>query len=172
MAPGVRMAFLFFLSGSTGQDPGPLPAGLRVVVWRPSLLRPLGTGVPAMPFAVWGVYHLLGRFGSPDYQVLSLWAEDGVVNRSCLLPAHAKFPFMAREDLQAAGLWTRPDQRGRGVALAGLQTLLARVPDRRIWYMVHEDNAASIRLAEKAGFHFHARGRKTGRGPFSPYALD
>lgn len=153
------MDYLFFTAGPRGHVAAPAP-GFRVEVWRPSPLRPLRRGLPPIPFAWWSLCDLAGVFPPGDYRVVLLHGEGGQVHRTCLLPAHDRFPFMAPGDVQAAAIWTRPDLRGRGVAGAGLAAALALVPDRRIWYMVREDNLPSIRLAGKAGFAFHARGRR------------
>ncbi|BDU75134.1 GNAT family N-acetyltransferase [Mesoterricola sediminis] len=151
------MDYLFYLREGPGAAPGP-ETGLEVEVWRPTLLRPLRAGLPLLPFAAWSAFHFARVFATRDYRVLLLAGPEGPVHRTCLLPAHFRFPFMVPGDLQAAALWTRGDLRGRGIALAGLRAALATVGEHRVWYMVREDNLPSIRLAEKAGFAFHARG--------------
>jgi len=153
------MDYLFFTTGPRGDVAAPAP-GFRVEAWRPSPLRPLRRGLPAIPFAWWSLCDLAGLFAPGDYRVVLLHGKEGPVHRTCLLPAHYRFPFMAPGDVQAAAIWTRPDLRGRGVASAGLAAAMALVPDRRVWYMVREDNAASIRLAGKVGFTLHGRGRR------------
>jgi ribosomal protein S18 acetylase RimI-like enzyme len=67
-------------------------------------------------------------------------------------------------DLQAAAIWTHPEFRGLGLGRRALEQALGlwRRPDRLMWYMVRQDNAASIRLAEKAGFRLAGRGEKRG----------
>lgn len=151
------MDYLFFLREGAGDGPGP-GAGLGVEVWRPTLFRPLRAGLPLVPFAAWSAFHFGRVFSTRDYRIVLLAGPEGPVHRTCLLPAHFRFPFMAPGDLQAAALWTREDLRGRGIALAGLRAALATTGGGRVWYMVREDNLPSIRLAEKAGFRFHARG--------------
>jgi RimJ/RimL family protein N-acetyltransferase len=156
------MAYLFF-KRTAGPDPVsvPLPPGFTLAFWRPGFrLRP--KGFPARPFLFWGLCHLLKLYATRDYGMVLIFQGEALVHHTCLLPAHFRFPFMARGDLQAAGIWTHPDQRGMGLALVALQSLFRRLedPQRTIWYMVWEDNQASIRLAEKGGFKFYGRGRK------------
>jgi len=161
------MAYLFYKARIVLQPPGPeLRGDLRLETWRPTLGRPVRRDLPVVPFAVWSLYHFLGVFATRDYFLLLIRHRGRVVHRSCVLPAHYRFPFMAPRDLQAAGLWTAPDWRGRGLGLAALGEVFRRdeCQGRTLWYMVREDNAASIRLAEKAGLLRWGRG---GRGTWS-----
>lgn len=138
-------------------------------VWRPGPARPgpggmWPDGFPPRPFLYWALFHHLRLFATRDYRILVLRAGGLPVHRTCLLPAHFRFPFMRPGDIQAAALWTRPDHRGRGLGRFALHaaSLLWDRPDRRMWYMVREGNAASIRLAEQSGFRFAGRGGKLG----------
>jgi RimJ/RimL family protein N-acetyltransferase len=158
------MRFLFFRKHLCPPASAPaLPPGLTLEFWRPGRGRLRPPGVPATPFLVWGLFHLLRVFTSRDYAMVLIFERGTLVHRTCLLPAHYRFPFMAAGDLQAAGIWTHPDKRGTGLGLAALQEVARRhqVGGRVLWYMVREDNLASIRLAEKGGFHFWGNGLKT-----------
>ncbi|MDR3670101.1 MAG: GNAT family N-acetyltransferase [Holophaga sp.] len=156
------MPFLFFKKIMSG-DPGPasLPAGFTLEVWRPGRLRLRlrPRGFPALPFLVWGCWHFLRVFRSRDYAIVLIYQGEALVHRTCLLPAHFRFPFMRPGELQAAGIWTRPDRRGLGLGLVALGELSRRIRGT-LWYMVREDNLPSIRLAEKAGFLRWGRGLK------------
>jgi RimJ/RimL family protein N-acetyltransferase len=167
---------LFNRALSPDPAPGALPAGLTLACWRPGPLRMRPAGLPAMPFLVWGWWHALGVFRSRDYAIVQIFDGDALVHRTCLLPAHFRFPFMARGDIQAAGIWTRPDLRGRGLGLAALREVLQRCqgPGRTLWYLAREQNPASIRLAEKAGFRLWGLGLKPawpGLGPLGAYRV-
>ncbi|MFI2762474.1 GNAT family N-acetyltransferase [Streptomyces echinatus] len=48
---------------------------------------------------------------------------------------------------------------GRGVATAALRALLAEVPERPLYARAAADNAGSLRVLEKCGFHETARAR-------------
>ena len=151
-----------------------LPAGLTLQVWRPGWLNLVPRGFPAYPFVFWGLFHLLRVFANRDYAILILREGCAPVHRTCLVPAHFRFPFMGPGDLQAAGIWTRPDHRGHGLALLALQELTARLApsDRILWYLVREDNHASIRLAERSGFRLAGRGLKqAGLGPLGAFRI-
>ena len=176
---GQALHYLYFLKWLShvpipGAGPLPLPPGLSLQLWRPGWLHLVPRGVPAYPFALWGLFHLLRVFASRDYAILIVRAGGLPVHRTCLVPAHFRFPFMGPGDLQAAGIWTRPDHRGQGLARLALQELSARLgPSGRIlWYMVREDNPGSIRLAEASGFRFAGRGRKqAGLGPLGAFRI-
>jgi RimJ/RimL family protein N-acetyltransferase len=109
-------------------------------------------------------------FATRDYAILLIFQGERVVHRTCLLPAHFRFPFMGPGDLQAAGIWTAPEHRGTGLGQVALEAILQRLEDpaRTLWYMVRADNHASIRLAQKAGFQLWGRGLKRARLGLGP----
>ena len=163
------MTYLFFKRMMV-RDPGPaqLPPGFTLVVWRPGWFRLRPGGFPLRPFSAWGWCHALRVFRSRDYAIVLIFDGNTLVHRTCLLPAHFRFPFMRAGELQAAGIWTHPERRGAGLALLALRAVLDRLedPGRTLWYMVREDNHGSIRLARKAGFQVWGRGRKMALGRF------
>jgi GNAT superfamily N-acetyltransferase len=161
------MNYLFYKARITVPLPGPeLPGELDLAIWRPTLGRPLVRGLPAVPFAVWSLYHFLGWFATRDYFLVLVRHRGRLVHRAAVFPTHGRFPFMAPGDLQAAALWTDPGWRGRGLGLAGLAEVFRRpeCQGRTLWYMVREDNPASIRLAEKAGLRCWGRGGREAGG--------
>ncbi len=171
------MEFLFFkrTMGADAVNP-PLARGLTLTFWRPGRFRLRPDGFPARPFLVWGWCHALRLFACRDYAIVLIFRGERLVHRTCLLPAHFRFPFMDPGDLQAAGIWTDPDHRGTGLGLAALRAILQRLedPGRTLWYMVRADNHASIRLAQKAGFQLWGRGLKRaplGLGPLGSFAI-
>ena len=158
-------AYLFFKAHALPAAAPELAPELRMELWRPTLRQPLRWELLALPFLAWSLFHFLGVFAGRDYFLLLIFQGTKLVHRTCVLPSHFKFPFMAARDLQAAGLWTHPSLRGRGLGWIAIQEVMRLVgaPDRTLWYMVREENAASIRLAEKAGFRLVARGRRRRR---------
>ncbi|WP_306600778.1 GNAT family N-acetyltransferase [Geothrix sp. 21YS21S-2] len=141
------------------EAPPPQPAGeFRLQFWRPSWSQLLHPALPMLPFLAWSLLHLLHIFANRDFSVLLISQGSLLVHRACLFPAHFRFPFMAAGDLQIAGLWTHPALRGRGLGLLALGAILRRHGGRTLWYLVQEENVASIRLAEKAGLRLVGRG--------------
>lgn len=161
------MNFFFYKARITPPAPAPaLPGEVALEIWRPTLGRPVARGLPAVPFAVWSLFHFLGVFATRDYFLVLVRQRGRLVHRTGVFPAHYRFPFMAPRDLQAAGLWTDPAWRGRGLGLAALVEVFRRpeCQGRTLWYMVREDNPASIRLAEKVGLQRWGRGGRESRG--------
>jgi len=136
-----------------------VPPGFRVAFWRPTLGQPFHPCLGGLPFRAWSLFHFTRIFASRDYALLLLFRGEALVHRTCLLPAHFRFPCMASLDLQAGGIWTDAGLRGRGLALAAMGEALRRLedPGRTLWYMARMDNSPSIRLAEKAGFGMAGR---------------
>ncbi len=158
---GCPLAFLFYKTRSLdGPATGTLPTGLTLEFWRPQWLRPLPRGFGPLPFLGHSLLHFLGIFRSRDFAIVIIREGDAEVHHTCLFPAYFRFPFMDSGDLQAAGIWTRPDHRGQGLGGLALQEAFRRHPGRTFWYMVRQDNRPSIRLAEKSGFQFAGRGDK------------
>jgi RimJ/RimL family protein N-acetyltransferase len=60
------------------------------------------------------------------------------------------------------GYWIAPTARGRGVCTRALRLVLDWRTERPLWLMTHPENAASQRVAEKAGF------RRVGLVPHDP----
>ena len=161
------MNYLFYKVRMTPPAPAPeLPGEVTLEVWRPTLGRPVVRELPAVPFAVWSLFHFLRVFATRDYFLVLVRHGGRLVHCTGVFPAHYRFPFMAPRDLQAAGLWTDPAWRGRGLGLAALAEVFRRpeCQGRTLWYMVREDNPASIGLAEKAGLQRWGRGGREPRG--------
>jgi RimJ/RimL family protein N-acetyltransferase len=160
------MAYFMYQRPLTALEPAPaLPSGVRLVFWRPRWRQPLHPGLAGLPFLAWSLLHFLGLFRNRDYAMVLLFREGRLVHRTCLLPPLFRFPFLPPGDLQAAGLWTDPAERGRGLALVALGEALRRLedPGRTLWYLTRVDNRASIHLAEKARFTRFGRVERVNR---------
>ncbi|MEW6277019.1 MAG: GNAT family N-acetyltransferase [Candidatus Eremiobacterota bacterium] len=149
---------LFFrFSGHGAQLPSSGPEGR---FWRPGWTSLKPPGHPWFPFGVWWLFDRLGVFQSREYGIMILTEGGRTVHRSCVFPAFYRFPFMRAGELQIGDTWTHPDFRGRGLALCCIGRILEAFGERTYWYVTEEDNRASIRVIEKAGFHLAGRGRK------------
>lgn len=173
------MSVRFFLRQSkAGLELPVLPDGLAFEWWQPSLTRLRPPGPKTRSHLAYAVMHFLGVFSNKGYSALCVCDEAGsVVHRSSVFPRFFRFPFMAGEDLQVGMTWTAEAYRGRGLATA---TLVKVVADRAsgtcgIWYLTSEDNVASSRVAERAGFSLVGTGAKRprlGLGALGFFGLD
>ena len=162
--PMSEQTFLFYAKAAASGSSDPLPEGYRWTLWRPSFGGITPPGVSLMPFGVWWVLHALHVFRNRDYGLFLIHHVDTLVHRSVITPGYFRFPFMHRDDLQVGDTWTSDDQRGRGLATFALRQITGsdNRTGRRYWYVVEENNLASIRVVEKAGF------RRVGRGARYP----
>jgi RimJ/RimL family protein N-acetyltransferase len=142
-----------------------LPAGYRCEVWRPEVFRFNAKGMPAFPFVMWWIFHMLHVFANRDYGLFIIRCGGKVIHRSVITPRYFRFPFMAADDIQIGDTWTEPKERGKGLATIALESILMTPSSRRrtCWYVVESDNQASIRVVEKAGFTLVGRGIRTRR---------
>jgi RimJ/RimL family protein N-acetyltransferase len=151
------MNYVFYsLPKDSGPGPAPeLPPGYEAVLWRPGLIRLAPSGDSLQPvYVFWWLLHHLRVFSGRGYAVLIIRHGGRIVHRSCVLPYHVRLPFMERDDLFVGNVWTDPAHRGRGLATYALQYVVhhLRRKSGKVWYVVGEDNAPSVRVAEKAGF--------------------
>lgn len=133
--------------------------------WKPSLEEVAPAGVKGAVFVVWWLMHQLRLFANRDYAQYVVREDDRVIHRSGIYPRYLRFPFMGTDDLQIGDTWTDPDYRGRGLATEAVASIVgARArPGRRFWYVVSDDNTASVRAIEKAGFSLSGVGERRPR---------
>lgn len=83
----------------------------------------------------------------------------GVLDGSRLVAAVGLMPDGARSAELA--YWVRPEERRRGLGLRGVRAVTQWAHRdaglRRVWLEIEPDNAASLRLAERAGYRFDER---------------
>lgn len=158
------MSILFYsrLTEDAPTTPIALPEGLTARIWRPAEQGPPPPGSRQPANWVWWAFDQLTIFARPDFAELTLWRGENLLHRLIITPRWFRFPFMDRADLQLGDLWTRPDARGQGLASLGVE-LARRMadPSDRLWYLVEADNAASIRLAARAGYRLTGVGRRS-----------
>jgi RimJ/RimL family protein N-acetyltransferase len=129
--------------------------------WSPSLRKLLPPDAPFYPFGIYWMFHHLRIFKNREYKIVFVREADRVIQRTCLLPAFFRFPFMPPTDLSVS-TWTLGGHRGKGLATRALQGAIDRSkgPKRSIWYVTKERNLPSIRLAERLGFSLFGKGRR------------
>ncbi len=162
------MSYLFYVQSSDLGFPlvsDSLDSHYRCELWRPTLGKLVPYGFPKVPFIFWWSFHYLHVFSNHDYAVFIAYDSDRVIHRSCVFPRYFRFPFMAQNDLQIGDTWTHPDHHGKGLAVFAIRKIVEtlRMPDRTFWYVVEQDNLASIRVVEKAGFKLVGKGNRIKR---------
>jgi RimJ/RimL family protein N-acetyltransferase len=137
-------------------------AGGQVALWRPSWRRVPPPLLRSRVTWVWWLFHNLHVFRSRAFCVILVSRDGRLVHRSSVFPPYFRFPFMQPADLQIGDTWTDEAERGRGIATAviGVALTVLTRRDAHAWYVVEEDNRASIRAVEKAGFVLAGRGER------------
>ena len=148
----------------SGAEPR-LPPAYSWQLWTPSRGGVVPPGLPLLPFGIWTAMHHLRVFANGEYSVLLVHYDGRLVHRSALFPRYARFPFMARDDLQIGDVWTDPAHRNLGIASFAIRWLSAAKArrGRRIWYVVEPGNAQSVRVVTKLGFVRAGSGTRTKR---------
>ena len=154
--------FFAFNDGSNAPELDALAPDYEVEFWTPRrfVMRP--KGLPAMPFAVWGLFHHAHIFSNRDYGIILIRRAGMLVHRSCVFPRYFRFPFMARADLQVGDTWTAPEERGKGLGKWALASAVCRCRARgtTLWYVCDEWNDASAAVASRVGFQCVGRGAR------------
>ena len=139
------------------------PSGCEPRSWRPAEDGPPPSGPSTAENMTWFAFDRLGLFASHAFEELSVWRDGQTLHRLIVTPRWFRFPFMAKGDLQIGGLWTAPKVRRLGLAKAAIGDAHRRhaAPGRYFWYVVDDENAVSIRLAEACGYRMVGAGRRT-----------
>ncbi|ATQ41141.1 GNAT family N-acetyltransferase [Caulobacter mirabilis] len=172
------MSVLFYRCEAAGFDQ-PLPAlpdGFEVSVWKPRRDGLPPRSLPSYPNAVWWLFDKLGLFANPNCGVIMISREGTLAHSSLVTPRYFRFPEMAADDLQIGATWTAPEMRGQGLAKASIGLIHEhwRGAFKRMWYLVEDDNAPSIRVIEACGYSLLGRGVRSvpaGIGPLATYRM-
>ena len=140
----------------------PPPDRLDVSVWQPRFDGLPPRELPAWPNAVWWAFDRMGVFANRHCGLLMIRDGGRLVHSALVTPRYFRFPQMAADDLQIGAVWTDPASRGRGLAKAGVRLIGERWAGRyrRLWYIVEDDNIASIRVIEACGFRLLGAGER------------
>ena len=132
---------------------------------RPTLRNVLKYAAHYRPLLAWFFFHCFRVFYNRSFSMICYLKDDEMIHRSCVFPGFYKFPFMNKNDLQLGEIWTHEDARRKGVATRAIGHLLSLdcYEGRAFWYVVKENNADSIRLAERFGFSLYCRAQKKSR---------
>ena len=139
-----------------------LPADWTVATWRPAIDGPPPATLPGWRNRMWWLFDRLGLFANRGFGVLVIREGDRLIHSSLVTPRYFRFPEMAADDLQIGATWTDPDMRGRGVGKLAVALIHKSWQDefRRMWYLVTEDNVASVRVVEASGYRLLGTGSR------------
>lgn len=140
-----------------------LPPGYRVETWLPSRDGVPGDPLPYRPFAIWWLFDRLGVFANRQAGVAMIFHGSRLVHRSLVTPRWYRFPDMGPHDLQIGDTWTDEEHRGRGLAKAAIGAIhqLWSGQYETMWYLVGNDNDASVRVIEACGYRLLGTGERT-----------
>jgi len=146
----------------------PLAEPFAYELVRPSLFHPTPGGIPFPRFAAYAA-----MFRGRDYRVALIRLGAQTVHYLAATPPYWRFPFMKPNDVQIGDVSTLESARGHSLAAYSVAETVRRMtmPGRRFWYLVDETNAASIRVAEKAGLVRSGAAIEKGLGILGSYQL-
>ncbi len=145
-------SLVFVSTGELVSEPE-LDERYNFFLWRPGMLRVIPPGMSRKHGVMW-LKHYLRFFRNRGYSVLYIMHQKVIVHRCCLIPGYFRTPYMEREDLQITMTHTYDRYKNQGFAKVGLRKALTlmRKPGRRFWYLVRENNLASITVCTGVGF--------------------
>lgn len=172
-----KSAVVYKFTPGIQAPPPPLPEGLALLDWRPSIFRayPSMLQVDRVGFLKNWVFHfpalLLPK--RPAYSVFALIRGDKILSQCIVTPEARRFGFMGKGDVQIGMVHTEPEARGQGLAGCMVDQIIARASrDGRVWWLTEVDNHASRRVAERAGFEFVGNASRSKVAGMPVYRLD
>jgi GNAT superfamily N-acetyltransferase len=140
-----------------------LAQNYSVKTWEPNRDgRPTRDVLPKA-YDIWWIFDKLRVFANPNVGALMIFDGAILVHRSLVTPAWFRFPEMARDDLQIGDTWTAESHRGRGLAKQAIAAIHHHWAGRfaRMWYLVEDENLASIRVIEAFDYQLVGTGKRT-----------
>jgi RimJ/RimL family protein N-acetyltransferase len=142
-----------------------LPPGYSVTVWSPAATKAWPSGAAGgnvrARFAFRWLLDRAHLFASREVGAVCIYRAGRLVHYSGFTPRYWRFPFLSERDLQIGDTWTHPEHRGKRLASFALQQIVTmkREQGRTFWYVVGNDNRASIRVVERLQFGLAGAGR-------------
>ena len=134
-----------------------------IKIWRPSLVNIIPPKKSRKYLFYW-LFHYLIIFKNRDYSALLIYDNEVLIGSMLIVPAHFKWPFMAKNDLQFTYVMTARDYRGKGIGELMLRTAIQEFKNEKriFWYITDTENHASLRLCSKVGFEFWSYAKRYG----------
>lgn len=138
-----------------------LEDNFQLCIWRPSISNQIPP-LLGKKYLFWWIAHYFNIFRNNDYSAIVVNKENKTVGLIVLTPAYFRWKFMNKSDLQITNVLVSPEYRGKGIAYEMIMHAFRHfsTKNRTFWYVTTDDNAASIKLCEKAGFQLAGIGKK------------
>lgn len=91
---------------------------------------------------------------------------DKILCKALLMSKIPEYEFLPDDGIHICYCETASDERGKGFYPMLLRYIRARYPRKDLYMTVYEDNVASIKGIEKAGFVRYAEGQKNSERHF------
>lgn len=141
-------------------NPPPRDINFQVDFWKPTFFSFKPRKKP-FKYALYGLFHFIRIFKNSFFQQVNFSVNKSEVASMLIIPAHFKYPFMKKNDVQFTYVMTKPEFRGKGYAWNMIYEVSKNLKGN-LWYVTNKKNTSSIKLAEKMGFKLFAQGEKQG----------
>lgn len=166
MSIGPRDAVAFYRRRvvESAEETLSLKSDYEISMWRPTGFALFPPGVPNWRLPIWRAIYAAKRQRNGIAVLLVHDRYGAVVHMAVIQGRYFKLRFMGPADIMVGSLFTRGDERNRGLATTALQYILQDLRRRRVdcdvWFLTSASNRASIRVAEKCGFRRVANGTR------------
>ncbi|MDR2440412.1 MAG: GNAT family N-acetyltransferase [Planctomycetaceae bacterium] len=162
------MKHLFYINKTMKAESISIDTQYTYQFWHPSFTTVLPKGLKNFSLLVWWLFHHLKLFANNNYSIFLIYDNKKLIHRSFIFPKYFRFPFMTKNDLQIGDTYTDPNYRGKNLATFAIQEIVKNYGKidgntRNIWYLVDQNNTASIHVIEKAEFKLYGKGQKNRR---------
>jgi len=159
--PAAKGMFQFFIFdfGSTDIVPKPLPAGLRLDIFTPSVGK-----IRVNRFTSFWLYLFWYIFSRRKYRIYYVADRDRIVHLSHVISKNPKFPFLGPDDFEIGPCWTDPEYRGQGLYPCVLAKITAdyQACVGKLFIFGAKKHQASLAGISELGFQYIGSGVKTG----------
>lgn len=160
----LKKILVFALESNNNGSETQILNNLVIQKWSPSFRSFIPPNSEMKYFLFW-LAHYIRIFKNRSFCAYQIIKEGQYISSLVCVPALFIWPFMKRNDIQLKDVYTHPDYRGKGLALALINHVKKNYNNKNctLWYMTHDRNYSSINLCKKAGFVFKGYFQKNRR---------
>jgi RimJ/RimL family protein N-acetyltransferase len=153
--PAVKLQIYNLKSSSADFPEGKvtLPPGYEIRFWKPTWRNFIPPKKDRKYLLYW-LFHQSGLFKNKSYSGLFVYHDQQIVCSLLIVPAHYKWPFMGKHDVQFTYVMTHRAHRGKGIAAEAIKHALGvmKAEGRTFWYVTESGNEASVKLCTRLKF--------------------